>query len=103
METRGRKPVTENSAQIKQQLAEIARDGITYLKEVAEGKNKHRPAQARIDIIHRAIEHTIGKATQSHDIGIQAEQMQSATELLEKLSVNRGNGSGSEEDVTLVP
>lgn len=68
MKTCGRKPVTETSAQIKQQLAEIARDGIPYLKEVAEGKNKHRPAQARIEIIQAAINHTIGRAAQSHEV-----------------------------------
>lgn len=50
------------------------------------------PVNVRLDAAKYVCNRHWGMPSQSHDIGIQAEQMESATELLRKLSVNRERG-----------
>ena len=61
----GRKTISENSAEVKHRLAEIAKTGVKYLGECAEGKVK--PSPRRAEIILAAIEHTIGRPKQQVD------------------------------------
>mgnify|MGYP001584768364 CR=1 FL=1 len=65
----GRKPISEQSHLIKQKLAEIARQGVVYLGQVADGEIK-RPSGSRVAVITSAIDHTIGRAKQSVDTNI---------------------------------
>lgn len=66
----------------------------------AMAKDDSAPHSVRLDASKYILNRVYGMPSQSHDIGIQAEQMESATELLKKLSVNRERGDNGHEDGT---
>lgn len=65
----------------------------------AMAKDEGIPPNVRLEASKYILNRVYGMPSQSHDIGIQAEQMQAATDLLRKLSVNRGNGKGDEDAI----
>mgnify|MGYP001589010616 CR=1 FL=1 len=64
----GRKPISEHSAEVKRQLAEIAQKGSMYLRQCADSKVK--PSAVKVDIAKYAIDHTIGRPRQQVDTNI---------------------------------
>lgn len=88
----GPKKATERSKNLFASYAQYAARTIYNLANDATA-----PLNVRLDAAKYICNRVWGMPSQSHDIGIQAEQMESATELLKKLSVNRGNGKGDED------
>lgn len=86
----GRKPKDNNRSLTEQTTFESGPKAARYLSDVVAGMVSIDPDRIRAAIDTR--NQVMGKPAQSVDIGIQAEQMESATELLRKLNANRGNG-----------
>ena len=86
-----------NSEAEKQTFAVYAPLSCRSIWKIANDETN--PVNVRLDAHKYIVNRHWGMPSQSHDIGIQAEQMESATELLRKLSVNRDNGKGDEDAI----
>lgn len=88
----GPKKATERSKNLFASYAQYAARTIYNLANDATA-----PLNVRLDAAKYICNRVWGMPSQSHDIGIQAEQMDAATELLQKLNANRGNGKENDE------